>query len=283
MNKILVTGGCGFIGSNLIKRLISEGHYVHSLDDYSSGLRSNEIEGCHYHSGDIRSVNLMDKNFDTIYHTAAISRIQPSFQNPIKTFEVNVEGTIEVLEFGRKIGAKVIFTSSSSIHSGKDVSPYTLSKSIGEDWGKMYNKIYGLDFRVARLYNVYGMNELVDSPMAAIIGLFRNAVNKDEPIQIHGDGRQRRDFTHIDDIVDGLIKVAETKNYIDNIWELGTGVHYSINDVYDMFRTKFPTLEKKYVEDVKGNYRDSLRVNNEAIDKLGWQPKDRLKNYINSL
>jgi UDP-glucose 4-epimerase len=284
MKKVLVTGGAGFIGSNLIKRLVRDGYEVHSLDNYSVG-KTKPIEGVRDFKGDIQHIDTMDKDFDIIFHLAAMSRIQPSFQNPSETFETNVEGTKKVIEFATKIGARLIYASSSSIHSGELGSPYTMSKMMGEQWGWIYSMYYNLDFRVARLYNVYGEGELVDSPMAAIIGLFRRAVKDGTPIQIHGDGRQRRDFTHIVDIVDGLMKVAENKNKHTsyNIWELGTGAHYSINDVYDMFKKKFPQLEKIYVGDVRGNYRDSLRRNDLALSELGWKPEDRLKKYINIL
>ena len=112
--KILVTGGVGFIGTNLIKKLLNEGHNVHSLDNYETGLKENEQSGCYYHAGDIENIGLMDKDFDLIFHLAALSRIQPSFNNPEETFRVNTIGTQKVCEFARLSGAKVIYAGSSS-------------------------------------------------------------------------------------------------------------------------------------------------------------------------
>jgi UDP-glucose 4-epimerase len=130
---------------------------------------------------------------------------------------------------------------------------------------------------------VYGGGELVNSHMAAVIGLFRRAISKGEPMLVHGNGKQRRDFTHIGDTIDGLIRIAEYDNVSYEIWELGTGSHYSINDVFDMFQKRFPQLEKRFVADVNGNYRDSLCTDKKAVNILGWNPTDKLKEYINTL
>jgi UDP-glucose 4-epimerase len=120
---------------------------------------------------------------------------------------------------------------------------------------------------------------MVGSNMAAVIGIWRNAILKGEPILIHGDGEQRRDFTHIDDIVDGLIRIAESDEIHSDAWELGTGCNYSLNELADML--DYPN--RKYVDDVKGNYRETIRINNDAVQRLGWQPKDQLKEYINEI
>jgi UDP-glucose 4-epimerase len=143
----------------------------------------------------------------------------------------------------------------------------------------MYKGVYDLNAEIVRFYNVYGPGELVDSHMAAVIGLWRAAIRKGEPIKIHGDGEQRRDFTHIDDIVDGLIRIAESDEKHEDAWELGTGKNYSLNEVADMFGD----VKKEYTDDVKGNYRKTLRLNNDAIERLGWQPTDKLKSYINEI
>ena len=156
-----------------------------------------------------------------------------------------------------------------------------MSKHIGEEWCKMYKKVFDLDCEIVRFYNVYGQGELVDSHMAAVIGVFRKQIMDNKPITIHGDGEQRRDFTHIDDIVDGLIRVAESNEKSQDAWELGTGKNYSINEVYDMFNEKYlGKLTKNHLPDVGGNYRETLRINDEAINRLGWNPKDNLKEYI---
>jgi UDP-glucose 4-epimerase len=279
MKKVLVTGGCGFVGYALTNELIKRGYEVDVIDNLSIGKEAKIPEGCNFLGGDIRGMdNQDDKPYTYIFHLAALSRIQPSFQNPTQTFSVNVEGTKRVVEYAFQNKCKLIYSGSSSRHHNPMLSPYAMSKHMGEEWIKMFKGVYGLKAEIVRFYNVYGPGELVDSHMAAVIGLWRAAIKKGEPIKIHGDGEQRRDFTHINDIVDGLIRIAESYRTHEDAWELGTGKNYSLNEVADMFG-----VLREYVDDVKGNYRETLRVNNDAIDRLGWQPKDRLKEYIENL
>ena len=280
--KILVTGGAGFIGTNLIKRLLSEGHNVHSIDNYDSGLKENEVDGCNYHTGDILIVSLMDKDFDIIYHLAALSRIQPSFDNPLLTYDTNVTGTQMVCEFAKTIGAKVIYAGSSSRWHNPYQSPYACYKHLGEEILKMYRKVYDLNCEIARFYNVYGPNEVVDGDWSAVIGIWRRQVRDGEKITIVGDGEQRRDFTHVVDIVDGLYKIGMTDKSHDDAWELGTGTNYSINEMYSMFKKKFGA-DCISIPDQPGNYRVTLRENNDTVEQLKWEPKDRLQTYIDSL
>jgi UDP-glucose 4-epimerase len=280
--KILVTGGAGFIGFNLIKKLLQEGHEVQSLDNYESGCKENEVEGGHYHSGDIESVDLMDKDFNLIYHLAALSRIQPSFHNPEETFRVNTAGTLAVCKFAHKINAKLVYAGSSSRWHNPFQSPYACSKHMGEEIVKMYKQVYQLEAETTRFYNVYGPGEIVDGDWAAVIGLWRRQVRDRLPITIVGDGEQRRDFTHVDDIVDALYKIGIMREKHEDAWELGTGANYSINEVYEMFKEKF-SCKKINIPDQKGNYRKTLRENNDAIQRLEWKPQDRLRQYINLL
>lgn len=280
--KILVTGGAGFIGTNLIKKLLQEGHTVQSLDNYDSGLKENEIEGCTYYFGDIRSIGTMDKDIDIIYHLAGLSRIQPSFQNPNHTFEVNTIGTQEVCDFAKHIKAKVVYAGSSSRWHNPYQSPYACYKHLGEEICKMYRTSFGVDIEIARFYNVYGPYEVIDGDWAAVVGIWRRQVRDGQPLTIVGDGEQRRDFTHVDDIVDGLYKIGTSNEKHEDAWELGTGKNYSINEVADMFVEKFG-CEKQYIPNQKGNYRETLRENNDAIERLGWKPSDKLRQYIQSL
>jgi UDP-glucose 4-epimerase len=280
--KILVTGGNGFIGSNLVKYLLNENHQVYSLDNLSTGTKSNEVEGCHYHYDDLENIYLMDKDFDVIFHTAALARIQASFEYPHETFHSNVIGTEAVLEFAKSIGAKVIYAGSSSRWHDPSQSPYAMSKYLGEELVKMYKKSFGLKTQIARFYNVYGPNEIVDGDYAAVIGIWRRQVQNNQLITIIGDGEQRRDFTHVSDIVDGLYKIMLSEHYHDDAWELGTGINYSINEVYKMFFNKFK-ISKINLPDQPGNYRVTLREHDDALNKLNWRPKDQLQEYINNL
>ena len=281
--KVLVTGGAGFIGTNLINKLLKEGHEVVSLDNYDSGLRENELPGCVYREGEIETLNYFNGNsFDMVYHLAALSRIQPSFDNPLETFRVNTEGSLIVAEWARKYNVKVIYAGSSSRWHDPMQSPYACFKHMGEEVFKLYRKAYKLNVEIARFYNVYGPKEIVDGDWAAVIGIWRRQVRDGEPITIIGDGEQRRDFTHVHDIVDALYKIGIGNESHDDAWELGTGVNYSINEVYEMFKNKF-NVEAIYLPDQPGNYRETLRENDDSLERLSWAPQDRLKDYINSL
>lgn len=280
MKKVLVTGGCGFVGGALTRELIKKGYQVDVIDNLSIGREAKIPEGCNFLGGDIRAMeNIKDEPYTYIFHLAALSRIQPSFKNPYTTFSVNVDGTKKVVEYAKRNGCKLIYSGSSSKHHNPMLSPYALTKHMGEEWIKMEVKLFGLRAEIVRFYNVYGPGELVDSHMAAVIGLWRAAIRKGERIKIHGDGEQRRDFTHVDDIVDGLIRIAESYRTHEDAWELGTGKNYSLNEVADMFGD----VKREYVDDVKGNYRETLRINDDAIRRLEWQPTDKLQNYINEI
>lgn len=280
--KILVTGGVGFIGTNLIKKLILENHDVYSLDNYSIGSYNNELKGCTYVKGDLSDIYCMDKDFDIIFHLAALSRIQPSFINPFETYQANVEGTQRVCEFARKIGAKVIYAGSSSRWHSPYQSPYATYKHVGEEICKMYKKSFNMDVEIARFYNVYGPYEVVDGDYAAVIGLWRRLVRDGQPITIVGDGEQRRDFTHIYDIVDGLCRISSSSEKHEDAWELGTGFSYSLNEVYEIFKERFG-CSKIHIPDQHGNYRETRRENDDATERLGWNPSDKLTSYISSL
>lgn len=288
--KILVTGGAGFIGTNLIKKLIEEKHDVTSIDNYSIGLKENHIDGCRYIEADINELldefvletYIEKKSFDLIYHLAALSRIQPSFNNPSETFRVNTEGTKTVCEFARLSNAKIVYSGSSSKWHNPYQSPYAACKHLGEEVCKMYKITYGMDIEIVRFYNVYGPGEIIDGDWAAVIGKWRRQIRDGEPITIVGDGEQRRDFTHIDDIVDGLWRIGMKKIKHEDAWELGTGQNYSINDVYLMFKERFG-IDYISIPDQSGNYRETLRENDDSLIKLGWKPSDKLRDYIFSL
>lgn len=278
---VLVTGGCGFIGYALTKELLLKGYNVDVIDNLSIGQEAKDVTalGVNFLGGDIREMeNIPLKNYKYIFHLAALSRIQPSFKNPHTTFSVNAGGTRKVVEYALRNGSKLIYSGSSSKHHNPELSPYAMSKYIGEEWIKLYKTVYSFNAEIVRFYNVYGPGELVDSHMAAVIGIWRSQLKNNQPLTIFGDGKQHRDFTHIDDIVDGLIRIAESDEKHEDAWELGTGKNYSIKEVAEMFNT-----EIVHLPDVKGNYRETIRVNNDAIDRLGWQPTDKLKQYIQSL
>ena len=281
--KILVTGGAGFIGTNLIKRLLKEGNEVVSLDNYDSGLHLNHQKGCTYIEGSILNIEKFFINdFNIIFHLAGLSRIQPSFNQPSLTININVMGTEKVLSFARKNNSKVVYAGSSSRWHNPYQSPYATSKHLGEELCKMYKKTYNMEVEICRFYNVYGPYEIVDGDWAAITGVWRRQIRDGEEITIVGDGEQKRDFTYIDDIVDGLYRVAIKNIKHNDAWELGTGENYSINELAEMFKFRFK-CSVKYIPNQKGNYRITKRENDDAKKLLGWQPKDILEHYINNL
>ena len=281
--KVLVTGGAGFIGTNLCKLLKWEGHDVVSIDNYETGFKENHIDGIKYIDGDIEMVEYLDGNFDLVFHLAALSRIQPSFENPTETFRVNVKGTETVLEWARAKNIKVVYAGSSSRHHDPSQSPYAMYKYLGEEVCKLYRKTYGVNVEICRFYNVYGPHEVIEGDWAAVIGIWRRQVRDGEKITIVGDGEQRRDFTHVEDIVDALYKVGISDESHEDAWELGAGINYSINEMFEMFKERFPHIESIYLPDQPGNYRKTLRENDDTLERLGWEPQDRLKDYILSL
>ena len=281
--KILITGALGFVGKNLAKKLIADGHDVIGLDNYEIGKPADEVDGVKYLPWDIEQIEyLKGDNIDLCFHLAALSRIQPSFEQPSETFRVNARGTEAVCEWARHYNVKVVYSGSSSQWHDPFLSPYALYKKLGEDVCKLYRMIYGLNVEIARFYNVYGPGEITEGKWAAVIGKWRGQVEQNHPITIVGDGEQRRDFTHIDDIVDGLIKIGFGTDTHEDAWELGTGFNYSLNEVAELFVEKFSAV-KVYMSQERGNYKETIRVNNDAIDRLGWTPTDKLKEYIESL
>ena len=275
--NIMVTGGAGFIGTNLIKRLLKDGHNVVSIDNYSTGTEENHQEGCVYHDVDIRDAFDFDffmENPDVIYHLAALPRIQPSFEFPALTMEIGVLGTMNILEWAKNKECKVIYAGSSSVHSGKFKNPYTFSKVVADDMCLLYKKHFGVDVSICRFYNVYGPHQLTEGDYCTVVGIFERQYQNQEPLTITGDGFQRRDFTHVDDIVDGLILSSESETCYDEI-ELGRGNNYSINEMADMFNTK-----TKYIDARPGEAKETLCDTQIAERLIGYKPKRNIEDYI---
>ena len=270
MKKVLVTGGAGFIGTNLIKSLIEHNIKVVSLDNYSTGQKVNEIKGVKYLNLDIEEIeNINETNFDICFHLAAQSRVQPSFDNPQQSVRVNVTGTTRVMEWAKINNVKVIYAGSSSKHHDPSDSPYAMTKFLGEEICKLYKKSFNVNVEIARFYNVYGPFEPLDEQFGNVIGIWQVKANKNLPLPIVGDGNQKRDFTHVFDIVDGLLKISTSEIKHDDAWEIGTGINYSINELYEMFKQRYKTSSVS-IPDQRGNYRKTLRVNDDLVNLLNW-------------
>ena len=283
MRKVLVTGGVGFIATNLIRSLLKKAIKVVSLDNYSTGYKLNEMKGVKYYNLDIEEIDkINEQDFDTCFHLAAQSRVQPSFENPKESVRVNVNGTLMLLEWAKKRNVKVIYAGSSSKHHEPSDSPYAMSKFLGEEICKLYKFSFNVNVEIARFYNVYGPLEPLDEKFGNVIGIWQVKANKKKRLPIVGDGNQKRDFTHVVDIVDGLLRIANTEIKHQDAWEIGTGVNYTINNLFQMFKEQF-NVDHIYIPDQRGNYRETLRVNDDLINMLNWKPKDRLKDYIKNL
>ena len=274
--NILVTGGAGFVGSNLIKKLLNQNHNVVSIDNYSTGLKSNEFPKCKYINFDIKNINNYSAygDFDIVFHLAAIARIQPSFINPEEYFNTNANATMKLAKYCSSNNIPLIYAGSSSHHSGKFKNPYTFSKDIGEEIIQLFQLHYNLKATITRFYNVYGPYQLLEGDYTTLIGRWINNIKNGTQCEIYGNGEQRRDFTHVDDIVDALILIMEKQAY-GYEFELGRGKNYSVNEVAKMFG-----ITPIYADAKPGEARDTLNTSPTAGYILGWNPKKELEDYL---
>ena len=280
--KILVTGGAGFVGTNLLKSLQIQrpNAELYSIDNYSTGYKENEIDGVKYQDADIHMeesteiINYIEP--DIIYHLAALARIQPSFKFPISTFDSNMLGTQRVLEYARQNKTPVIYAGSSSTHGGVHKNPYTFSKWVGEELCKLYSKVYDVPTIITRFYNVYGDHMIPGkSPYSTVIQIFNEQFKNNQPLTVTGTGEKRRDFTHVLDICDALISCSDHPELKAEFFELGRGKNYSINEVADMYGTT-----KTYIPNRPGEAQTTLADFSKATKILGYTPFRNLKDYI---
>ena len=285
--RAIVAGGAGFVGTNLIKRLLKDGYQVISLDNYSTGFKENEQGGCDYLEVDItdgiRNNTFFDKkqhgwislyDVDVIFHMAALPRIGPSFTNPKEVCDINVSGTQNILEYAREHNIPVIYAGTSSFWGGVYKNPYTFSKWQGEELCNMYRKIYKLEVSICRFYNVYGDHMPESGEYRTVLPIFLEQYKNKETFTVTSDGEQRRDFTHVNDIVDAMMRVVQLNKW-GNTYELGRGENHSINEIVDMFGS-----EKVYIDMIPGEARETLCRSELARKKLKWIPKTNLKEWI---
>ena len=279
--RVLVTGGLGFVGSHLVDYLIDQKGLkdVVVIDNLSSesSSRSYMRDDVTYWIDDIANLNTYrysGETFDVIYHLAALARIQPSFKDPLKYLNIDMMGTAHVCELARSCGAKLVYAGSSSAFGGPMLNPYAFAKFTGEQCCEMYAKVYGLSTVSARFFNVFGERQPTSGPYATVVGIFEKQTLEDTPLTITGKGEQRRDFTHVDDIVAGLAALSEG-NYSGDVYQLGTGTNYSINDLADMFGG-----EKNYIPARPGEAWETLADISKTVKDTGWLPAVSLDNYI---
>ena len=282
MKIVLITGGAGFIASNLIKLLIlkKEIYKIYSLDNYSTGKLKNHINSSKitYLRGSTLNINLNKTlnniNFDTIFHLAEFSRIVPSFKHINECWENNSIGTFNVIKFALKNKAKLVYSASSSVlGKNKHLSPYSWTKYANNELIKNFSKWYGLNYVIVYYYNVYGQNQLTSGFMAAVIGIFEKQYLSNKPLSIVSPGTQKRDFTHVEDIVVGTYLAANKSN--NQEFHIGCGKNYTLKEVAKMF--KHPTI---MLDERPGERFYSLSNSGKAKKILGYRPKYDLKNYI---
>jgi len=279
--KALITGGCGFIGSNLTDILIASNDEVVVVDNLVSGKKENCNPAASYIFEDIADALMNPKlrqslqDVEVIFHLAAMPRIQPSFKDPLYTLRNNTQGTAIVCEFAREIGAKVVYAGSSTFYGGVYLNPYAFSKWAGEEVCKMYSQIYDLTTSIARFFNVYGPRHLKTGPYSTVVGIFEEQYQNSDPLTITGTGEQRRDFTHVNDICNGLIAMS-IGDHRGEAFNLGSGTNYSINELAAMY----PNASTAYIPKRPGEADETLADTTAIHSATGWLATHKLKEYV---
>ena len=292
MQKVIVTGGAGFIGSNLVDELIKQEIEVIVLDNLSTGKQENINPRAVFYQCDVSRMpmNTFDylfKDVDTVFHLAATPQVQYSIENP--TDNNNLYSLINMLEVSRILGVKrFVFSSSSAVygnpkytpinedHPINPLSPYALHKLIGEQYCKLYSEIYNLDTVCLRYFNVYGNRMPKEGAYKSVISVFKEQYNK-ESLNIVNDGEQKRDFIHVNDVIQAnILATTSTKNHKGDIFNVGTGQAYTVNEIADMFGGNKKYGEKRI--EPKNSIADNAKI---RLD-LDWEPKNELKTWINT-
>jgi len=283
---IIVTGGAGFIGSNLIKYLVKKTHFkIISIDNYSTGTKKNHLN--HKNVKYIKSENIdiskilksYKKKIKVIFHFGEFSRIYQSFLRTKECLNSNINNSFEVINFAKENKIKIIYSATSSAlgNNGNDenLSPYAWAKSKNIELIKNYSKWFGLKYELLFFYNVYGPGQILNGPMSAVIGIFETRFKKKLPLTIVKPGSQKRDFTHIDDITNGCY-LAFVKGK-QSEYMLCSKRQYTILQIANMFKSKIKFLPQRDGE------RFGVSIpNNNALNHLGYKPKIDIKDYINN-
>ena len=279
--KILVTGGAGFIGSHLCERLAQDANNdVYSLDNYFSGSENNHVENVTYIRGLTADIaELVDFTPDMVYHLGEYSRVEQSFDDMEKVWKFNKDGIFAVLEFVRKAGCKILYAGSSTKFGdgglGRNASPYAWTKATNTELVQNYGSWYNVPYAITYFYNVYGDREIQTGKYATLIALFKEKMKNGEPLTIVSPGNQKRNFTHIEDIINGLVSVGEY-GYGDE-FGIGSPKAYSIKEIAEMFGGKIQMLPER-----RGN-RMTADVVTAKTEALGWKPTHEIQDYINEL
>jgi nucleoside-diphosphate-sugar epimerase len=292
MSVFLVTGGAGFIGSHLTEELVRQGHAVRVADSLITGKRTNldHISGVDLRIGDLADMDFTRSvvdGVDFVLHQAAIPSVPRSVTDPITSNRANVDGTLNVLVAARDAGVRrVVFAGSSSVYGDsptlpkheempdRPLSPYALQKVIGEQYLQMFTKLYGLETVSIRYFNVFGPRQDPSSPYSGVISVFATALLENRSPTIFGDGEQTRDFTYVDNVVDGVLRACEALGASGQTINVATGGRISLNTLFETMRKLVGAdVRPTYSEPRKGDVRDSQADISKARQLLGYQPK----------
>ena len=284
-----VTGGCGFIGSHLVDRLVADGHSVSVIDDLSTGSRDNlNPEARFIQASILDGEKLLDalRGADAVFHTAAWARVVRSVEDPVGTHEVNVTGTLKVLQAARELGVpRVVYSSSSSVvgdqeshvvredMTPKPVSPYALQKWMGEQYAAMFARLFKLSVVSLRYFNVYGPRQLTEGAYALVIGKFMRQKREGETLSVYGDGEQTRAYTYISDVVEANVLAAQAKLSPGEhvVLNIGTAVETSVNEVAERVGGEV----ERIIPNPRGDLEERRKVADysRAQKVLGWTPQ----------
>lgn len=277
--KVLVTGGLGFIGTNLVKRLVEDGYDVSVIDNLSYGKLTNTISGVTYYELHTKDLPLHFQKFDLIFHLGEYSKITPSYEDVNVVFDLNIKGSFSVLEYAKKYNIPIVYAASSTrlAMEGENHSPYSFFKSFIVQLIKNYGDWYGLKYSICYFYNVYGeYHDTCNNGWETVISIFEKQLKQNQPLTVVGTGTQRRDFTYVGDIVNGLILAS--KNLNNDEYQLGSGTDFSILEIAKMFSDDII-----FVPDRKGDRKYSKANIDETYSKLGWMPNMNLKLWIDTI
>ena len=294
--KSLVTGGAGFIGSNLVDRLLALGHEVVVIDNEYSDAHdqfywNDKAENHKYDIRDYENTRPLYDGVDYVFHIAAEARIQPAIKNPIEAVSINSVGTCTVLQCSREAGVKrVMYSSTSSAYGLKNelpnvetqpddcLNPYSISKTNGEKLCSMYTDLFGLPTVIFRYFNVYGERQPLRGQYAPVVGIFLRQLAAGEPLTIVGDGEQRRDFTYVGDVVNANIMAAISnpeEEAFGQVYNVGCGKNYSVNELAAMISDTTVNIPPRPAE-----ARLSLANNSKLYETFGWKPRMKLEDWI---
>ena len=293
--KSLVTGGAGFIGSNLIDELVKMGHDVVVIDNEYSDAHdhfywNHNTRNYKFDIRDYENTRPLYDGVDYVFHIAAEARIQPAILNPVGAISINSVGTCTVLQCAREAGVKKLMYSSTSAGYGMNsqpnvetqpddcLNPYSISKVNGEKLCKMYTDLFNLDTVIFRYFNVYGERQPIRGQYAPVIGIFLRQLVAGEALTIVGDGEQRRDFTYVKDIVNANIMAAISnadKEAYGQVYNVGSGENYSVNEVASMISDNI-----KYIPPRLGEARISLANVDKIYKTFAWKPQQNLEEWV---